>query len=154
MDKFKDRETLAQGNWLIKTRLLIKDPAGEDILWGLFPKGFIAAYEIYWDGTKIAQNGVVGANKKDERPGLFHFDLPLPARLTTQGAHTLILRISNYRDYSGWKWFYGRLYICPYATELRQSFQQRYRAFFIAGLLFIPFLFNIENRHLWWWYVE
>ncbi|MGD1046945.1 MAG: histidine kinase [Bacteroidota bacterium] len=133
----------SEGNWLFRTDLFIEDSAMSRIAWGLFPRNFISAFEIYWDGTKIAQNGIIGINANNETPGTFNYDVLLPIRLTTPGKHTIILRISSYHDYSRWKWFYGSLVIGPYTSELKNIFQNRYRAIFISGILFIPFLFNL-----------
>ncbi len=131
------------GNWLIKTNIVIKDSlSGKEIL-GLFPLNFVTAYEIYWDGIKIAQNGIIGINKTNEKAGAYNFYLPLPSDLIKQGEHTLIFRISNHSNYSSWKWFYGDIVIGKYDNLLKKIFRLYYQAFFIVGILFIPFIFNL-----------
>lgn len=132
-----------EGNWLLKTDIVIDDLGSNKVIFGLFPTYLVTAYEIYWDGMKIAQNGIIGIDNTDEKAGLFNFTMPLPPHLVTIGKHTLTLRISNHRNYSSWKWFYGDFLIGPYDTELKNIFLSRYKAFFITGILFIPFLFNL-----------
>ena len=60
-----------------------------------------------------------------------------------RGEHTLVFRISNYNNYSSWKWFYGDMVIGKYDSLLQRIAQLYYQAFFITGILFIPFLFNL-----------
>lgn len=141
--RLKDSEKYAQGNWLIKTNLFIEDTISHKMVWGLFPKSFIAAYEIYWDGMKIAQNGMIGKDRNAEIPGTYNFDVILPHSFMAPGRHTIIMRISNHHDGSQWKWSYGRLLMGPYAAQLNRTYQVRYKSFFIIGILFIPFLFNL-----------
>jgi sensor histidine kinase YesM len=136
-------ERYSEGNWLIRTNVEIKESVSKETVWGLFPFNFCTAYEIYWDGVKIAQNVIIGINKNDEKAGLFNFNLPLPPHLVTGGNHTVILRISNHSNYSSWRWFYGDFLVGPYYTELNNRFISRYQAFFISGILLIPFLFNL-----------
>jgi sensor histidine kinase YesM len=136
-------EQYSEGNWLIRTEILITDSANTGTVWGLFPIHFFTAYEIYWDGIKVAQNGLIGIDKADEKAGIFDFDISLPHHLVTMGKHSIILRLSNYTDDTSWKWYYGGLIIGPYDAELKNMFLSSYRAFFIMGILFIPFLFNL-----------
>lgn len=132
------------GNWLLRTNIFVKDSTISRAGLGLFASSFVTAYEIYWDGIKIGQNGTLGINVEDEIPGLFHFDLILPRHLVSRGAHALILRISNYHDHSKWKWYRrGQLRIEPYSAEIQNTFRWGYSAFFMSGLVFIPFLFNL-----------
>ncbi|HCY74390.1 MAG TPA: hypothetical protein DHV28_00580 [Ignavibacteriales bacterium] len=138
-----DDERYATGNWFIKTHIIIKDSLSSKEVLGLFPINFVTAYEIYWDGIKIAQNGIIGINKTDEKAGSFNFNLVLPPNLLTRGEHTLVFRISNYSNYSSWKWFYGYMVLGKYDSLLQRIAQLYYQAFFITGILFIPFLFNL-----------
>ncbi len=138
-----DDNNYTEGNWFIRTNIDIKDTlSGQEVL-GLFPLNFVTAYEIYWDGIKIAHNGIIGINKKDEKAGIYDFNSALPSKLVTQGEHTIIFRISNHNNYSVWKWFYGDIIIGKYDSLLKKIFQFYYQAFFIIGILFIPFLFNL-----------
>ncbi|MCX6151431.1 MAG: histidine kinase [Ignavibacteriales bacterium] len=132
-----------EGNWILRTNIVIKDSlSGKEVL-GLFPINFVTAYEIYWDGIKIAQNGIIGVTKTDEKAGAYNFNLALSPNLVTRGEHTLVFRISNHNNYSSWKWFYGDLIIGKYDSLVKKIFQWNYQAFFITGILFIPFLFNL-----------
>ena len=54
-----------------------------------------------------------------------------------------MFRISNHNNYSSWKWFYGYIVIGKYDSLLQRIAQLYYQAFFITGILFIPFLFNL-----------
>ena len=139
----KESDKYFQGNWLIKTDIFIEDSISDKIVWGLFPQNFITAYEIYRDGMKIAQNGTIGINRSTEIPGTYNFDVILPHHLMTPGKHTIMMRISNYHDDSQWKWSYGALFIGPYTAEFISSYQQRYKAFFVCGILLIPLFFNL-----------
>ncbi len=136
-------EKYSEGNWLLKTEIIIEDTVSKGTVLGLFPMNFITAYEIYWDGMKIAQNGIIGIKNADESAGKFNFNLPLPSYLITVGKHTIILRISNHHNSSSWKWYYGGLIIGPYDATLKNLFISAYQSFFIIGILFIPFLFNL-----------
>ena len=138
-----DDNKYTEGNWLIRTNIVIMDSLSDEEIFGLFPLNFVTAYEIYWDEVQIAQNGIIGINKIDETAGQYHFNLPLPPHLITKGKHTLTLRISNHTNYSSWKWFYGDIIIGKYDYLLKKIFQLYYQAFFIVGILFIPFLFNL-----------
>ncbi|RPI60734.1 MAG: hypothetical protein EHM44_09905, partial [Ignavibacteriales bacterium] len=138
-----DDERYSVGNWLIRTKIVINDSASNKVVLGLFPINFVTAYEIYWDGIKIAQNGIIGTNKTDEKAGTYNFNLALSHNLVTRGEHTIVFRISNHNNYSSWKWFYGYIVIGKYDSLLQRIAQLYYQAFFITGILFIPFLFNL-----------
>ena len=138
-----DIDKYTEGNWLLRANIVMNDSVSNKVIWGLFPINFITAYDIYWDGIKIAQNGRIGINNTYEKAGLFNFNLPLPSHLVTRGNHTLILRISNHHNYSSWKWYYGDFLAGPYDTEFKNIFTSHYQAFFISGILLIPFLFNL-----------
>lgn len=151
-----DDNEYIEGNWLIRTDIALEDSIRHKAILGIFPMYFVTAYEIYWDGLKIAQNGNIGINNADEKAGSFNFSLPLSPDLVTRGKHTIIIRLSNYYHYSSWKWFYGDIVIGKYDSLLRKIFQLYFQAFFITGILFIPFLFNLflyfarnrKNEHL------
>jgi sensor histidine kinase YesM len=138
-----DENRYIEGNWLIKTIIDIKDTlSGQEAL-GFFPINFVTAYDIYWDGIKIASNGRVGINNAEEKAGEYNFSIILSPNLITRGEHTIIIRLSNHHNYSSWKWFYGDMVIGKYDSLLKRIFQIYYQAFFITGILFIPFLFNL-----------
>nr|MCU0333089.1 hypothetical protein [Ignavibacteriaceae bacterium] len=138
-----DDNRYTEGNWLIRTSIVIQDSLNDKEVLGLFPINFLTAYEIYWDSIMIAENGEIGTNKTEEKAGSYNFNLALPNNLLTPGKHTLILRISNHNNYSSWKWFYGDMVLGKYDFLLKKIFRLYYQAFFITGILFIPFLFNL-----------
>ena len=49
-----DDNRYTEGNWLIRTKIVINDSASNKVILGLFPFNFVTAYEIYLDGIKIA----------------------------------------------------------------------------------------------------
>lgn len=138
-----DDDEYTEGNWLIRTTIDIEDSISYGVIFGIFPINFVTAYEIYWDGIKIAQNGKIGSNNADEKAGAFNFNLALSPDLVNHGKHTIIIRLSNYYHYSSWKWFYGDIVIGKYDTLFKKIFQLYFQSFFITGILFIPFLFNL-----------
>ena len=58
-----DENLFSGGNWILRTDIIIVDSVNDKMLWGLFPINLVTAYELYWDGIKIGQNGIVGTNK-------------------------------------------------------------------------------------------
>jgi sensor histidine kinase YesM len=132
-----------EGNWLLKTNILINDSVSSKVILGLFPIYYVTAYDIYWDAQKISHNGIIGINNTDEKAGLLNFNLPLSPNQVTKGNHLLILRLSNHRNISSYKWYYGDFVVGPYDTVLKKIFKSIYQAFFISGILLIPFLFNL-----------
>jgi hypothetical protein len=132
-----------QGNWLIGTDILITDSLNMQTPWGLFLSSLSTAYDVYWDGSRIAQNGIVGITDASEIPGSFNVNLVIPSHLMTVGKHTIVLRLSHHHAYSSWKWLYGDCAIGPYDAGLKNAFQSRYKTFFIIGILAIPFVINL-----------
>jgi len=139
-----NNKSIDEGNWLLRTRVYVGKNVtlGNSVL-GIFPRGFITAFEIYWDTVLIAQNGVLGYNLSDEKAGSLNFNLPLPPGLLKTGEHVIIIRISNHSSFSKWKWYYGDLAIGSYTLGLKNIFQTGYLSFLITGILVIPFLFNL-----------
>lgn len=131
------------GNWLIKTDIIIPDSVKKEIILGIFVKNMISSYEIFWDGKKIAQNGVLGSNRNTEQPGKYFFNIPLSQNITHSGKHSIIVRISNHRDDYFWKWYYGGLEIGSYESGMSTQYKTFFQSILFMGLLFIPFLFNI-----------
>ena len=138
-----DYERYASGNWIIRTSIDITDSMNHNDVLGLFLLNLVAAYEIYWDGAKLSENGKVGINTNDEVAGNYNFNIALPGNLLSKGKHIIAFRISNHNNYSSWKWFYGDIVIGKYDLLLQKIFQLYYQAFFITGILFIPFLLNM-----------
>ncbi len=136
-------KTHSRGNWLLKSIVVFGDSVSRGTLFALVPMNFITAYEIYWDGEKIAQNGILGVNHVDEKPGDFNYHLLLPPRLSAAGKHIILIRISDHQTYSTWKWYYGDFVIGPYDLEVKRNSWSGYQAFLLIGLVFVPFLFNL-----------
>ncbi|MCX8125399.1 MAG: histidine kinase [Spirochaetes bacterium] len=141
--KFDDHQKYTIGNWLIRTSILISDSSTHKKVLGIFARNFISAFELYWDGKKLIQNGTVGITLTEEREGVMHANAFIPPELLTIGEHTIILRISNHSDYSKWKWYHGHITIGEYDKELQKSYELGYMIFFTAGILLIPFLLNL-----------
>lgn len=131
------------GNWLIKTEVLILDSVDSDVVLGLFISNMLSAYEIYWDENLIARNGELGIDRTSEQPGKYLFHHALPKNITSAGKHTIIVRISNFRNDSLWKWYNSLIEISPYETGLAARYKSFFQPILFMGLLFIPFLFNI-----------
>lgn len=55
----------------------------------------LGAFEAYWDGQLIDNNGVVGKSKTSETPGIIDKAMLIPPALSSPGKHTLSLRISS-----------------------------------------------------------
>ena len=131
------------GSWLLRTHIEITDSSSRKEVFGVFPMNFVTAYEIYWDGIKIGRTGVIGNNKASEKSGDFNYNLALSPNLLTYGKHIIIIRLSNFNNYSSWEWFYGDVIIGKYDLLLNKIFRLYYQAFFVTGILLIPFLFNL-----------
>lgn len=143
IDSNTDEDLISAGNWILRTTIEIKDSLNDRILLGMFPINLVSAYELYWDGVRLAENGKIGKNNTEEKAGAFNFSLPLLPHLVKKGKHTVTLRISNHNNYSSWKWFYGDIIIGKYDSLTVKISRLHYQAFFIMGILFIPFLFNL-----------
>lgn len=143
VDLTMDENLYSEGNWLLKTTIFIQDSLSEEDVLGLFPFAFITAYEIYWDGKVIAQNGIRGLNEGEEKPGLFNFSVVLPHRIITPGNHTLILRISSYHNHSPLGFLNGEVVVGNYDSVKKAIYKSGYIAFFISGILLIAFLLNL-----------
>ncbi|MEM7104754.1 MAG: histidine kinase [Bacteroidota bacterium] len=64
---------------------------------GLGIRSSFGAYEVYWDGHFIGQNGVVGNGKSNERPGGIDGIFLIPEMLGYAGEHLLAVRVSQHR---------------------------------------------------------
>ena len=61
----------------------------------------ISAYQIYWDGVKIGENGKVGDKKESEIIGNSTGIFFIPQYLLSTGEHILAIRTSNFSLVSG-----------------------------------------------------
>ena len=139
----KETERYSTGNWLLKTNLYIPDTLRERDAIGIFAFNIITAYEIYWDGDLLAQNGTRGISRQEETAGLANFNVIVPNRHITPGIHTVLLRISNYNTGSPWRFLYGEVIVGKYKPVLSSLFTSGRTAFFMTGILLIAFLFNL-----------
>jgi hypothetical protein len=55
-----------------------------------------SAYELYWDGTLITENGKVGSSEQYEIPGNSIQKITLKREFTQPGIHTIAIKCSNY----------------------------------------------------------
>lgn len=55
-----------------------------------------SAYELYWDGVKVGENGIVAKLEGKEKPGDIIRTFKLKRAWTTPGEHLLAIRLSNY----------------------------------------------------------
>jgi len=143
LDANIDENLYSEGNWIIRTKIEVIDSLDKNTPISLFPLNLVTAYEIYWDEIKLGQNGKIGNTKSEEVAGNYEFNLNVSPELLTKGNHTVTLRLSVHQNFSSWKWFYGDIVIGKYELLLKKIFQSYYQAFFITGILFIPFLFNL-----------
>jgi len=67
------------------------------------------AFEVYWDGFLVGENGRVGLNQSDEIPGNVAFMVKLPRESTQPGKHLMAIRFSNHRGSSRFREFWGLL---------------------------------------------
>ncbi|TFG74070.1 MAG: histidine kinase, partial [Chrysiogenales bacterium] len=56
------------------------------------------AFDVYWDGVRVGENGRVGRSEQDEIPGQVAFMIKLPRKLTAPGPHLLAIRYSNFHQ--------------------------------------------------------
>lgn len=141
--ELKETERYSTGNWLLKTNLYIPDTLREQDVIGIFSFNIITAYEIYWDGDLLAQNGTRGKSRQEETAGRANFNVIVPNRLATPGSHTVLLRISNYNTVSPWRFLYGDVVVGKYKAVLDSLFTSGRTASFMTGILLIAFLFNL-----------
>jgi hypothetical protein len=139
----KPTSEMSSGNWLVRTKIEIPDEKISSILWGAFPVYFLSAYEVFWDGKKIARNGKPGLDYGREEPGEYNYYIPLESSLMSKGEHTIVLRISNHRGGYSWKWYYGSFLLSPYEKGLKALFSTGFLSFFMIGIILIPFVFNL-----------
>jgi hypothetical protein len=56
----------------------------------------LASYEAYWNGARIAHNGMPAADKQHETPGLIDTQFQIPPQLLRPGDNVLALRMSSF----------------------------------------------------------
>ena len=80
------------GQWWMDSQITLDQSFEEP---GLFVS-VTGSYELFWDDTKIAANGVLGKSKADEQEGSLIRVFAIPKDLATPGAHRIRLHVSNY----------------------------------------------------------
>ena len=68
LENIMANEKFFQGNYLIRTYLSIEDSIPVSLMLGLFPRVYISAFEIYWDGEKIHKMESLVKVKKMKNP--------------------------------------------------------------------------------------
>ncbi|MCK5148883.1 histidine kinase [bacterium] len=56
----------------------------------------VSAFELYWDGQLLLQNGVVANSREKEIPGRLKNMIKLKREMTTPGEHVIAIRLSNF----------------------------------------------------------
>jgi len=56
----------------------------------------LGAYQIYWDGEYLGENGTVASSFEAEKPGLIDYLVLLPQDKVQAGRHSLLLKVSTY----------------------------------------------------------
>lgn len=72
------------------------------------------AFEVYWDGLQVGENGQVSLKKEDEIPGKIAYMVKLPRSKTQPGNHLLAIRFSNFHGSSRFREFWT---ILSYQTD-------------------------------------
>ena len=86
-----------KGIFWVRVKVVIRDQAFAQTIDSLFNQ-IKGAREIFWDGQKIGQTGIVGVDRDSETPGLNVHWAPIPDRLLSQGKHQIAIRLSsNYK---------------------------------------------------------
>ncbi|MDR0305110.1 MAG: histidine kinase [Chitinispirillales bacterium] len=98
----------AKGIRWFRTKIFITQDILDYEKAAIFIPTVISAYEIYWDGTKIGENGKIGDYKMalakketGERIGNSAGIFVIPQQFFSAGEHTLAIRISNFSAISG-----------------------------------------------------
>ena len=101
----------------------------------------ISAYEIYWDGIKIGENGQVGIDKDSEIVGNSAGIFVIPLENSSIGEHILAIRISNFRTIS------GIVEENPQIGFLEKiisgNLKQIAISFLLVGIIFVAAIFNM-----------
>ncbi|MBN1540746.1 histidine kinase [candidate division KSB1 bacterium] len=61
----------------------------------LYFVGLARAFQVYWDGVLLDQNGRLSENPAERRPGSIARLVRIPPRLSQPGLHELMLRVDN-----------------------------------------------------------
>ncbi len=138
-----DSEKYSKGNWLVRAEIVINDSIVIEKAVGLFVRYLPTAYKLYWDDVLLIDNGTLGANKETEIPGVVFKDVIIPPELLQQGNHSLVLRVSNHREYPHWRWYYGQVLIANYRDELRSHYELEKMIYLTGGVMLVAFILNL-----------
>jgi hypothetical protein len=105
----------------------------------------LGAYQAFWDGSFIGDNGKAGNSKEKEIPGYHTLVLPLPDSLNSSGNHVLSLRISNFhyqREYSFFNASVGNYHdLIEFPIKMAMMMAVLAGAFLIGGAYYL-FMFS------------
>ncbi|CAM2011499.1 sensor histidine kinase [Acanthopleuribacter pedis] len=74
--------------------VLLEGTLGETQFLGLYLEEQPVAYELYWNGRLLDQNGRVAASREEERPGTLLGYHAIPREASSPGRHLLAVRLS------------------------------------------------------------
>lgn len=120
------------GNWWMRTTLTLERAArlADDVALRVYAPG---ALEIFWDGSRVGGDGVIGRDADAERPGRHGVWASLDPSIVTAGAHVVAVRVSSHRKGR----VQGPLGILLLNRAATQQVEGQRTAFFLfcAGLL-------------------
>lgn len=96
------------------------------------------AWEMYWDGVYLGNNGSLAINNDIEIPGKYVTNVLLPDSLAQIGDHVLALRCTQSNSSLTQHLFYGAY---DYNELLTEPLQMSKYMFFIAGIFFMASLY-------------
>lgn len=100
----------------------------------------VSAYEIYWDGNLILQNGVVGESLETEKSGELYKLAKIPKELTNAGKHTISIRLSN--NYSDEPYVFPQIEL-GYHSKVQSVLENFVNIQILNGtVFFLALLFN------------
>ena len=114
------------------------------------------AFEVFWDGERIGENGRVGQithdgeHLREETPGNAYYSIKMPGEITRPGTHLLVLRFSNVTRNMRPKQFWA--IIAYHADWIRRRANDLHLQYFWLGIyltaMFLSFaLFLGGGRH-------
>lgn len=150
-DWSKDRGNTAHNIFWSRTHLDLRQVENEALPLGLQIESF-GAFEVYWDGVLIGNNGRIPQNGKPEVPGTESSYYRIPDNLITPGFHTVALRSSqsllpHVQRSIGFK-------IDPYKILLTQplvtmSYMNLMAGAFLIAAVYYFFLYLNSKRRPW-----
>jgi len=106
----------------------------------LYLPGLVSAYEIFWDGKLIAQNGEVGNEKEKESPGAINKKVKIKQDYCSSGEHVLAIRLSNWHEQAEDNIYFVQV---GYYSEIQSRLNVRSYWFqFSAGLFLLASIFS------------